>query len=99
MSTPAVDPRAAGEAFGAHRPRSPLGRPGRGGPGRFGPGYDLPGRRSGVRLLPFPRWSTRTRRGTDVSVGGCCLPIPIGCLTGTVLVGAAAVVVGRAARG
>jgi hypothetical protein len=28
---------------------------------------------------PVPYYSTRTRRGTDVSVGGCgcCLPIPL----------------------
>ena len=26
---------------------------------------------------PFPTYSTRTRRGTRVSVGGCCLPIPL----------------------
>jgi hypothetical protein len=24
---------------------------------------------------PFPYYSTRTRRGTHVSVGGCCLPL------------------------
>lgn len=30
---------------------------------------------------PFPQYSTTTRRGTRVSVGGCCLPLPIGCLT------------------
>ena len=29
---------------------------------------------------PFPYYSTRTRRGTRVSVGGCCLPIPLGLL-------------------
>jgi hypothetical protein len=49
-------------------------------------------------MLPFPGYSTRTRRGTNVTVGGCCLPLPIGCLTTTVLAGAAAVLVGRAAR-
>ena len=30
---------------------------------------------------PFPYYSGRTRRGTRVSVGGCCLPIPLGVLT------------------
>ena len=30
---------------------------------------------------PFPYYSGRTRRGTRVSVGGCCLPIPLGMLT------------------
>lgn len=109
MTAPAFDYRAADDDFDPRRSRSRLGRPGRRGPGRYGPGYDLPGyrggpygrgggRRSGLRMLPFPSYSTRTRRGTNVSVGGCCLPIPIGCLTTTVLAGAAAVVVGRAAR-
>jgi hypothetical protein len=34
---------------------------------------------------PMPYYSTRTRRGTDVSVGGCgcCLPIPLVVLLGT----------------
>ncbi|MFI7493998.1 hypothetical protein ACH9D2_04645 [Kocuria sp. M4R2S49] len=105
MNASGFDYRAADDEFDARWSRSPLGRPGRGGPGRFGPGYDLPGRRaggsgrrSGFRMLPFPNYSTRTRRGTNVSVGGCCLPIPIGCLTTTVLAGAAAVVAGRAVR-
>lgn len=26
---------------------------------------------------PFPYYSARTGRGTRVSVGGCCLPIPL----------------------
>jgi hypothetical protein len=30
---------------------------------------------------PVPHYSTTTRKGTRVSVGGCCLPLPIGCLT------------------
>ena len=108
MNPSGFDYRAADDEFDARWSRSRLGRPGPGGPGRFGPGYDLPGhrgggygrgaRRSGFRMLPFPGYSTRTRRGTNVTVGGCCLPIPIGCLTTTVLAGAAAVVVGRAAR-
>lgn len=45
---------------------------------------------------PIPHYSTRTRNGTRVSVGGCCLPLPIGCLTvlaGTL--GAAAVSIAR----
>jgi len=46
--------------------------------------------RSGPRLFPFPHWSTRTRNGTSVSVGGCCLPLPIGCLATTLTVGAVA---------
>jgi len=31
---------------------------------------------------PFPYYTTRTRRGSQVSVGGCCLPIPLGLLVG-----------------
>jgi hypothetical protein len=30
---------------------------------------------------PIPYYSGRTRRGTRVSVGGCCLPIPLGVFT------------------
>jgi hypothetical protein len=34
--------------------------------------------RSGFRMLgPFPSYSTRTRGGGRVQVGGCCLPIPL----------------------
>jgi len=29
---------------------------------------------------PFPHYSGRTRRGSRVSVSGCCLPIPLGVL-------------------
>ena len=108
MDAPGFDHRAADAEFDARWSRSPLGQPGPWRPGHGAPGYDLPGyrrgaygsggRRSGFRMLPFPSYSGRTRRGTNVSVGGCCLPIPIGCLTTTVLVGAAAVAVGRTAR-
>jgi hypothetical protein len=32
----------------------------------------------GFRFVgPFPTYSTRTRRGSNVSVSGCCLPIPL----------------------
>jgi hypothetical protein len=34
---------------------------------------------------PFPSYSTRTRRGTRVQVGGCCLPIPLTLVTGAAL--------------
>ncbi|HEV2770197.1 MAG TPA: hypothetical protein VGV40_08460 [Solirubrobacteraceae bacterium] len=46
-------------------------------------------RRSGgrFRLLPIPHYSTRTRRGSRVRVGGCCLPIPLGVI-GAVALGA-----------
>lgn len=36
---------------------------------------------------PFPYYSTRTRRGSRVTVSGCCLPIPLGLI---VLLAAAA---------
>ena len=110
MRTPGYDYRAADDDSDLRRSRSRLGRPGPWRPGHGAPGYDLPGYRggpygrghrggrSGFRVLPFPSYSTRTRRGTNVSVGGCCLPIPIGCLTTTVLAGAAAALVSRAAR-
>ena len=40
-----------------------------------------PQRRSGFGLFgPVPYYSTRTRRGTRVSVGGCCLPLALGIL-------------------
>jgi hypothetical protein len=36
------------------------------------------GRRGGVGLFgPVPYYSRRTRGGGRVSVGGCCLPIPL----------------------
>jgi len=38
------------------------------------------GRRSGGSFGmygPFPRYTRQTRRGSRVSVGGCCLPIPL----------------------
>ncbi len=41
-----------------------------------------PGRQRGRFGLfgPFPYYSTTTRRGARVSVGGCCLPIPLAIL-------------------
>ena len=53
------------------RPRSRRG---------YGYGYGRrPSRRGsgGFRLFPFPTYSRRTRGGGRVSVGGCCLPIPL----------------------
>lgn len=55
--------------------------------------------RSRGGLFPFPHWSTRTRGGTRVTVGGCCLPI--GCLTmlvGSLGTAGAATAVARLAR-
>jgi hypothetical protein len=37
-----------------------------------------PARRSGFGMFgPVPTYSRTTRRGSRVSVGGCCLPIPL----------------------
>ncbi len=48
---------------------------------------------------PIPQYSTTTQRGTRVSVGGCCLPLPIGCLTiAATMVGTAAVSIARRRR-
>lgn len=59
-----------------------------------GPGYATQ-RRSGGGLFPFPHRSWRTNRGTQVTVGGCCLPLPLGCLTTLAVAGAAAYVAHR----
>jgi hypothetical protein len=59
----------------AHGRQSRYGRYGR---SRYGYGSRYgSGRRSRGGLFPLPHYSTRTRRGTRVSVGGCCLPIPL----------------------
>ena len=60
--------------------------------------WPLGGRRSGSRVGfrgPMPYYSTRTRHGSGVSVGGCgcCLPIPLLTLVGA---GAALWAVARA---
>lgn len=54
------------------------------------PGQDLgPGPASDPMAgFPFPHRTFRTRGGSQVTVTGCCLPLPIGCLT-TVVAGAA----------
>lgn len=47
---------------------------------RFGYGR-RPQRRSGFGFFgPFPTYTARSRRGTRVSVGGCCLPLALGLL-------------------
>jgi len=33
--------------------------------------------RRGGGLFPFPHYSTRTRGGTRVTIGGCCLPLAL----------------------
>jgi hypothetical protein len=69
--------------FGGRRRSRGYGGWGGGGYGRRGyggwRGGGYGGRRSGgFRFVgPFPTYSTRTRRGSNVSVSGCCLPIPL----------------------
>lgn len=55
--------------------------------------------RQGGGFFPFPHKTWRTNRGTQVTVGGCCLPLPLGCLTTVMAVGAVtAVKVAQARR-
>jgi hypothetical protein len=49
----------------------------------FGGRRSQRGRASGG-LFPFPHYSTRTRRGTRVSVSGCCLPLPLALALGVI---------------
>ncbi len=52
-------------------------------PGRYSGSTRAYGRRPRGRggfFGPFPYYSGRTRRGSRVSVSGCCLPIPLGVL-------------------
>jgi hypothetical protein len=70
---------------GRHPAPRPVTRPGR--PRRPVPrAYATPAirrpRGRGGFAGPFPYYSTRTRRGSQVSVGGCCLPIPLAFLAG-----------------
>lgn len=50
-----------------------------------GEAYDefdsAPQQRGGFSAFPFPSYSTTTRGGTGITVAGCCLPLPLGCLT------------------
>jgi hypothetical protein len=69
----------------------------RGGRARSGARYGRPysrspwayGRRPRSRggFFPLPHYSTRTRRGSRVTVTGCCLPIPLGMLATSVAAG------------
>jgi hypothetical protein len=45
-------------------------------PSRYGYARQRPRSRFGM-FGPFPTYSRRTRGGANVSVGGCCLPIPL----------------------
>lgn len=47
-----------------------------------------PEERGRFRIVPIPRYSTTTSNGTRVSCAGCCLPLPLGCLTSVVAVAA-----------
>lgn len=47
--------------------------------------------------LPLPHRTFRTRSGSQITVAGCCLPLPLGCLT-TMVAGAALGVVRLRAR-
>ncbi len=40
-------------------------------------GYGRRRRGRGRFVGPFPTYGTRTRRGSRVTVSGCCLPIPL----------------------
>ena len=42
------------------------------------PYYESRRRGRGGFFGPFPYYSGRTRRGSRVTVSGCCLPIPLG---------------------
>ena len=44
-----------------------------------------PARGRGGFFGPFPYYSTRSRRGSRVTVSGCCLPIPLTLVVGTAL--------------
>jgi hypothetical protein len=43
------------------------------------------GRGRGGFFGPFPYYSTRTRRGSRVTVTGCCLPLALGLLAAPAL--------------
>ena len=56
--------------------------------GRRGSRYGGHRRRSGFGMTgPFPTYSRRTRGGGRVSVGGCCLPIPLALTLGALSIG------------
>jgi hypothetical protein len=75
--------------FGGRRRSRGYGGWGGGGYGRRGYGgwgYGGGRRSGGFRFVgPFPTYSTRTRRGSNVSVSGCCLPIPLALAISAVL--------------
>jgi hypothetical protein len=75
--------------FGSQPRRRGRASYGGGSPYRYGRHPSSYGRRrrsdGGFGLWgPFPTYSRRTRRGGRVSVGGCCLPIPLALTLGTI---------------
>ena len=66
-------------------------------PGQQQP-YPDQGRQPRGGMFPFPHRSWQTRGGTQVSVGGCCLPLPIGCLATAATVAVGATRIARALR-
>jgi hypothetical protein len=68
--------RQLGRAYLTHRLLNRRSR------GRYGrsPYYARQRGGRGGFFGPFPYYSGRTRRGTQVRVTGCCLPIPLGLL-------------------
>jgi hypothetical protein len=55
-------------------------------PRRFGGYGRRPQRRGGFGMWgPFPSYSTRTRRGTNVRITGCCLPLALALMAAPVV--------------
>lgn len=80
--------RRAGSGYGRGGYGRGYGRSGYGGGYGFGGGrqmarrgYGRSSRRGRAGFWgPFPYYSTRTRGGSRVTVGGCCLPLALGML-------------------
>ena len=61
-----------------HRHDSPIARRDAGRSSRRSPGTAGAGGRGRIGFYgPIPHYTATTRRGTRVSVGGCCLPLPL----------------------
>jgi hypothetical protein len=64
--------------FRGHRHDSPSARRGAEWSPRRSPGATGAGHRGRIGFFgPIPHYTATTRRGTRVSVGGCCLPLPL----------------------
>jgi hypothetical protein len=70
-------PRGRSSTYGWGSPYQYGRRPHRSGRRRSSEGFRLWG--------PFPTYSRRTRGGGRVSVGGCCLPIPLAMTLGSLV--------------